>query len=147
MPRVFGAYGNHLFTEYCSNPLQQCFCVFETCTTRWRKMACFFFSHMRDPLKVWHDAGSLICVPCCSPQLDWQIPSPRPGSVLNTIHCGAGLPLLSEPGCGPELSVATLCLFSSPPTLPWAAAGVSDCTRKRLLVPSRLIYGQYLLSS
>lgn len=47
MSWVFGAYGNHLFTEYCSNPLQQCFCVFETCTARWRKMACFFLSHER----------------------------------------------------------------------------------------------------
>lgn len=100
-----------------------------------------------EPSKGLARCRSLICVPCYSTQLDWQIPSLRPGSVLNTIHYGAGLPLLSEPGCGPECSVATLCLFSSPPTLPWGAAEVSDCSRKRLLFPSLLICGQYLLLS
>lgn len=78
-----------------------------------------------EPSKGLARCRNLICVPCYSTQLDWQIPSPRPGSVLNTIHYGAGLPLLSEPGCGPECSVATLCLFSSPPILPWGAAEVT----------------------
>lgn len=145
MSWVFGAYGNHLFTMHCSNPLKQCFCVFENCTTR-RKIACFFLTW--EPSKGLARCRQLDLCTLLQPtaRLTNSL-SPRPGSVLNTIHYGAGLPLLSEPGCGPERSVATLCLFSSPPTLPWGAAEVSDCTRKRLLVHSLLIYGQYLLLS
>lgn len=42
--RLFGAYGNHLFTEYRSNPFNQCLCLWDLCTTRRRKN---IFTHMR----------------------------------------------------------------------------------------------------
>lgn len=115
-----GAYGNHLFTECYSTPLKQYFVLLRPLYNTMKKHC--LFSLTWEPSK-----GLARCRQfdlCTTLQPTARLTNSLSPSWLCIKHnalWGRTSPIVWA-GCGPEHSVTTLCLLSSPPSLPWEAA-------------------------